>query len=246
MEKPVSEAEVWLSRMNVVEARNNKLLQSWVPKSAQEAATSADDENSDDDFAGDSELAGLGTAAKASDSELDAMLKRRPLSTNDKLLEHLLGKQAAAKKRKEQQAEKALAKSNIAAHHGLSKPMNGQQNGLRSASTHPTPSTSQADESDDEMGRAAVFSSKSKSRDPKRPAYTTRASDSDAKINQDAEPPDPRDDGATVQEIVEGQQEQGHKASNEEEDERPRKKKATSYLDELLSKKKNKKGKGRA
>ena len=101
------------------------------------------------------------------------------------------------------------------------------------------------DSDEEEQGRAAAFTSKRKTRDRDLPAFRAGGPDSPTHIDIDATPEDPREDLSTVKALANG--DQGQKEKDSEEDQRPSKRKATSYLDELLSKKKKKKtGKGKA
>ncbi|USW55138.1 hypothetical protein Slin15195_G084570 [Septoria linicola] len=265
MADQISEADIWLSRVNIAHARSQKLLESWLPKS-NSSSTSAttnsnthEDENDqeEDDFIGMTESAGLGTRPKDSDVEVDGILKKRHASSQDKLLEQLLGKKAAAAKRKEQAFAKQT-KSNIAL--GRTGPLPATS--LSAPSSKPGPSSSSSrsapaivaedddDDEEDEPGRAATFTGKRITRDRNLPAYAVggdHGGRDSSPIDADATPPDPRDDVATIKAMVKGTSQAEHELAEsdaEEEEQRPRKKKATSYLDELLSKKKKKKGKG--
>lgn len=246
MAEQASDADVWLSRVSIAQARSQRLLQSWLPKNATSSSTPAEDEDDhdQDDFTGLTESAGLGTKPKESDFEVDGILKKRHASSNDKLLEQLLGKKAAAAKKKEQALAKQ-AKSNIALGRAAPLPANGTSVSGKGA---PARSAQPADNSDDEdePGRAATFTGKKVTRDRHLPAYATGGTGarSTTPIEEDATPPDPRDDAATIKAIEKGTSRALHQQiEGEEESARPRKKKATSYLDELLSKKKRKKAK---
>ena len=242
-DEQITEADIWLSRVNIAQARSQKLLQSWLPKSGAQTSSSTPAEDDDeDDFVGMTESSGLGTAPKDSEFEVDGVLKKRHASSNDKLLEQLLGKKAAAAKRNEQ-AQARQTKSNIALGRAAPVPVNG-------ASTSAKPGASKEDDSEDEdePGRAATFTGKKVTRDRNLPAYATGGSGRRGvtPIDEDAEPPDPREDAATIEAMKNGTSQAHQEPPAESEDEAPpKKRKATSYLDELLSKKKKKKGKGK-
>jgi hypothetical protein len=242
MDKPPSEGDIWLSRINVSLARSQRVLQSWLPPKDTTTATASsqndvNDDEDDEDFTAMGESVGVGAKTSLNDDSLPS--KSKLSATNQKLLEQLLGKKAANAKLKEQKPHRST--------NGLdaSKPM--------PSSSKPAPGAQgNVSDDDEEDGRAAILTSSSrgarKVRDTKRPAYATVGDSRETMINTDAEPPDPREDPATVLEIIS----QNNTADVEdlqdaaEEVKRPAKRKATSYMDEVLAKKKKKKGKAKS
>ncbi|CZT16479.1 uncharacterized protein RCC_02322 [Ramularia collo-cygni] len=225
--EPVSEADIWLAKMNVGLSRSERVLQSWMrPAQSLDNGTSSSqiakgDDNSDEDFTAMAGSGGIGTVASAD----DAVPGRKKLSDgNQKLLEHLLGKRAAAAKMKEKKPHTS------ANGQSGSKPMPVES---KSRTTMPADDS----EDDEEMGRASTLSSRGmggrKVRDTKRPAYTTAGGEEDNIVDPDVEPSDPREDLATVAELV---TQEKHDAQAVK---RPAKRKATSYMDEMLAKKKS-------
>lgn len=212
----VSDGDLYASKYNVSLARSQALLQSWLPAKPDQNVTPAEDDD-DSDFKPMSEAAGLG-AATSSDSAISDVL-RRSRASNDKLLENLLGKKAAQARKKSMEAAKVK--------HTPSGP------------SKPAPLSRPAEDSEEEgeVGRVAAFSSRSKTRDRNIPAYTAPGGIADDILHEDAEPPDPREDLATVVEMVVEQM------PNLDEDVRPKKRKAGSYLDEILAGKASKKKK---
>lgn len=228
----VSEADIWLAKMNVGLNRSERVLQSWMRpgKSIENGSSLQDGRGGDDgeeDFSAMSGVGGIGTIASAD----DAVPGRKKLSDgNQKLLEHLLGKRAASAKMMEK-------KPHVSA--------NGQTGSKPMPVESKSKVTAPADESEDdeEMGRASTLTSRGtggrKVRDNKRPAYATAGGRGDAIVDLDVEPSDPREDLATVAELI------TQEKPTEDEIEvpvskKPAKRKATSYLDEMLAKKKNK------
>lgn len=234
MAKPpqVSEADIWLAKMNVGLNRSEKVLQSWMRPgqpldSASSLGGSGDKNDDDEDFSAMSGVGGIGTVASAD----DAVPGRKKLSdSNQKLLEHLLGKRAASAKMKEKKPHTSA---------------NGQTGSKPMPSDSKPKVTAPVDDSEDdeEMGRASTLGSRGtggrKVRDAKRPAYTTAGGEGDAIVDLDVEPPDPREDLATVAELVTQEKTAGDEAEVQAT-KKPAKRKATSYLDEMLAKKKSK------
>ncbi|KAK0936814.1 hypothetical protein LTR29_011588 [Friedmanniomyces endolithicus] len=98
-------ADIILNRQAVALARSRRLVQSWLPQKP----TTADEElpnpqptagEEDDDWEGMTELQGVGSKRKAEDEGVLDGLKRKKLSSDNKLLELLLGKKAAQARRK--------------------------------------------------------------------------------------------------------------------------------------------------
>lgn len=231
---PVSEADIWLAKMNAGLNRSERVVQSWMrPGKSQVNGTSPQIANGSLDEEDFSALSGAGGIEIKGSAEEDATPGRKRLSDqNQKLLEHLLGKRAASAKMKEKKPHTSA---------------NGQ------TGSKPMPSKSEpkaavpADDSEDdeEMGRASTFSSRDtggrKVRDTKKPAYTTAGGEADVVLKPDVDPPDPREDPVTMKELI-----MQEKASEDEDEaevpiqKKPAKRKATSYLDEMLAKKKSK------
>lgn len=235
---PVSEADIWLAKMNVGLSRSDRVLQSWMrPGKLQENGASpqtiSKDEN-DEDFSGMFGNGGIERVASAD----DAVPGRKKLSDgNQKLLEQLLGKKAANAKMKEKKPHTSA---------------NGQTGSKPMPSEAKQKIDTPADDSEDdgEMGRASTLSSRGtggrKVRDPKRPVYTTAGGEEDAIVTPDVDPPDPRQDLATMKEMATQEEVEENEAHREVQEKKPAKRKATSYLDEMLAKKKNKSKKNAA
>ncbi|KAF2268114.1 hypothetical protein CC78DRAFT_530492 [Lojkania enalia] len=141
MSKRNSESDVLVNRLNVGLAKHQKLLASWLgPKSKAELEIEkSNEEQEQKDFQEegiDSHLVGVG-GQMLKEIE-DGTFKRRTQTSQDKLLQQLLGAKAA----KAHKAAKQAPKEHI-------KPQK---------LNHST--TSKADDSDDEGGRAATFISK--------------------------------------------------------------------------------------
>jgi len=220
----LSQADIIFNRTNVALARSQRLIQSWLPPKPQ-----AEDQNStdslanqdeDDDFRGDSEIGGIGSAAQKDDSGLpEGAFKRRNPGANDKLLDSLLGKKAANAHRKAQ----ALAKSATA------QPLSAPKPVAKETSKRPA----QDSDSDDEGGRAAAFKSKRSKPSKPQPKMSEEAAEDDADAHA-------ADDEIAVNETgpsFEPPQE-ASTASKTGGRKRP-----ASYLDELLGQKANKKNK---
>ncbi|KJX93364.1 hypothetical protein TI39_contig4330g00015 [Zymoseptoria brevis] len=241
MDLPASEGDIFLSKINVAFARSQGILQSWMPQKHSSSATQlskndAYDKDSDEEDYATTGEAGIGDTTSVGDDGLSSKSQLNPAS--QKLLEQLLGKKAANAKLKEQKPHRS------ANGFDASKPMP-----TTSPSTPATATTVPNDSDDEEEGRAAMLTSSSrrgtrKVRDRKRPAYVTAGGSADAILDPDVEPPGPREDPATVREIL-GQDEEVASQKEEVEEKRPAKRKATSFMDEMLAKKKKKKGKGK-
>jgi hypothetical protein len=239
MDRPPNEGDIWLSRINVSLARSQRELQSWLPPkdTTSGALLSQNDPEDDDDedFIAMGESAGIGIKPRLDDNGLPS--KSKLSATNQKLLEQLLGKKAATANLKERKPPPTNT--------GLdaSKPMPS------SSKTAPA-ATQDGSDDDEEDGRAAMLTSSSrgarKVRDTKRPAYATAGGNADTLINPDVEPPDPREDPATVLDIISQDNAVSAEQEVERDVKRPAKRKATSYMDEILAKKKKKKGKAKS
>jgi hypothetical protein len=218
----LTQADIIFNRTNVALARSQRLIASWLPPKPesenQDLTTSPAD--GDDDFCGDSEIGGIGSATQRDDSGLpEGAFKRRNPGANDKLLDSLLGKKAANAHRKAQ----ALAKSAAAQPLGAPKPV------VKETSKR----LAQDSDSEDEGGRAAAF--KSKRARPNKPQ--AKVSDGDMEENADAHVAGDDGVGKAIETSPELPQ-QTNIASKTGGRKRP-----ASYLDELLSQKANKKNK---
>ena len=217
---PAQRAEVILNRTNVALARSQRLIQSWLPpRSPTSTAANAQDlEENEDDFKGMSELGGVGSRNAFGEEGLpDGSLRRSKLSSNDKLLEQLLGKKAmqAKKKRDEAQRKDGLGASK----EGASKP--GPKKDVRR----------EVESEDEEEGRASAFTSKKGKPIRKQPRKedAVAANDDEVKVEASA--------------VRKSQTKTTDSDDSDAESQRPTKKRPGSYLDELLSKKASKKGK---
>lgn len=221
----LAQADIILNRTNVALARSQRLIASWLPpKDAAEPQSSAQqDDGDDDDFRGDSEIGGIGSAAQRDDSGMpDGAFKRRKLGANDKLLESLLGKKAANAHRKSQQ-QSGRGGSGLA--QSASKPLSKEQ---------PRRQLVEEDSDEDEGGRAATF--KSKKSKAKKHAAPARDEDGD----EDAVP------RAGAEELAErAVLDEPKPAASQQPPPAAGKKRPASYLDELLAQKASKKSKKR-
>jgi hypothetical protein len=217
----LSQADIIFNRTNVALARSQRLIQSWLPPKPEAEQDSPANQDDDDDFRGDSEIGGIGSAAQKDDSGLpEGAFKRRNPGANDKLLDSLLGKKAANAHRKAQ----ALAKQSATA-----QPQTAAKPAVKETAKRPA----QDSDSDDEGGRAAAFKSKRPRPSKPQPKIAgeptendtdARAADEEVKANVTEPSPEP------LQETITASKTGGRK--------RP-----ASYLDELLGQKANKKDK---
>jgi hypothetical protein len=217
----LSQADIIFNRTNVALARSQRLIQSWLPpKPEAENQESAANQDDDDDFRGDSEIGGIGSAAQKDDSGLpEGAFKRRNPGANDKLLDSLLGKKAANAHRKAQ----ALAKSATAQSQTAPKPA------VKETAKRPALDS----DSDDEGGRAAAFKSKRPRPSKPQPKISEEATENDT----DARVEDEEVKANVTEPSPEAPQETST-ASKTGGRKRP-----ASYLDELLGQKANKKNK---
>lgn len=217
--------DILYNRNNVALARSQRLMQAWLPPKPQaqdqdSTLPTANEDNGDDDFRGDSEMGGIGSAAQKDDSGLpEGAFKRRTLGANDKLLDSLLGKKAANAHRK----TLALAKSTAA------QPLSAPKPAVEEKPKRPA----QDSDSDDEGGRAAAFKSKRPRPSKPQPKVSEESAESiagphvaddDVKVDATEPSPEPTQQTTTTS-----------KAGG--------KKRPASYLDELLGQKANKKNK---
>lgn len=219
MAAPTSETDVILNRINVSLARSQRLINSWLPPKPESEAV--DEKEDEDDFKSMTEIGGLGSKTAYAEEEglPDGAFQRKKLSSNDKLLEQLLGKKVAQARKKE--AGKSMSTSKHAAPKQLA--------------SWPKVSKGAESEDEDEGGRVAAF--KSKKRKPEAKPQTVKVSTDDETMEDVIDSgeatgtPNPTDNDAAVEK---GSPPQQQKAA---------KRKSTSYLDELLAQKANKKSK---
>ena len=218
-----SEADVILNRINVSLARSQRLINSWLPPKAE--SQDVEENEDEEDFKSMTEIGGLGSkTAYAGDESLpDGAFQRKKLSSNDKLLEQLLGKKAAQARKKSQDAGKSMSTSKHAAPKQLT--------------TRPKASREVESEDEDEGGRSAAF----KSRQRNKPSNPRTA--------------DPQADDDQIDVLIEDQSVTATVGTDDggsfnaksvnifNTEQEPAKRKTTSYLDELLAQKANKKSK---
>ncbi|KAK4570371.1 hypothetical protein LTR86_002451 [Recurvomyces mirabilis] len=104
--KPPTQAEVAQNRNAVKLARDQRIIQSWLPPATateQSTATTQETDDDDQDFSGMmDELGGIGSKRKlADDDDILGSLKRTKVARDDKLLERLIGRKGAEAKKKE-------------------------------------------------------------------------------------------------------------------------------------------------
>jgi hypothetical protein len=220
MATSTSEADVILNRINVSLARSQRLINSWLPPKLE--SQDVEDNEDEEDFKSMTEIGGLGskTAYAGYDGLPDGAFQRQKLSSNDKLLEQLLGKKAAQARKKSQEAGKSMSTSKHAAPKQLT--------------TRPKASREVDSEDDDEGGRAAAFKSKQQKK---------RSEQRSADALADDEQIDGSIDVQSVAAAVDTDYRGSSNAASIDTEQKPAKRKATSYLDELLAQKANKKSK---
>lgn len=95
----LAESEIILNKTNIALARSRKLIQSWLVNPT--ADTPHGEEDNDEDFKPESETAGIGSTVQTDDAGRSIRSRK---ANNDKLLEQILGKQAAQAHRRSQQS----------------------------------------------------------------------------------------------------------------------------------------------
>ncbi|TKA78815.1 hypothetical protein B0A55_02248 [Friedmanniomyces simplex] len=140
-------ADIILNRQSVALARSRRLVQSWLPSKTTTGEEDVETRTQqpaaeDDDFDGMTELQGVGSKRKAEDEGVLDGLKRKKLSSDDKLLELLLGKEAVRARKKSQEASRYGGRT---AHKGVEKQPRAQQRDVSD---------------DEEEGRASSFKSR--------------------------------------------------------------------------------------
>ncbi|TKA43843.1 hypothetical protein B0A54_05602 [Friedmanniomyces endolithicus] len=205
-------ADIIFNRQAVALARSRRLVQSWLPpKPTTDDAELPDQqpaaEEEDDDWEGMTELQGVGSKRKAEDEGVLDGLKRKKLSSDNKLLELLLGKKAA------QARKKTLETSRYGGRAAALKPL--EKRGI-------VPKHRDVSE-DEEEGRASSFKSrKSKAK----PAVVELEPEVDR-----PEDPVPDEDGMGAKQQVQAL------SARVEAHPPAKKRKGGSYLDEILNQK---------
>ena len=143
----VNDADVVMNRLNVALARSQRLINSWLPQNQTRESEDGEVEADDDDehFKPMSETGGIGSKVAFDDEGLpDGAWQRKKLSSNEKLMEQLMGKKAARARVKSRDAGKSIS----ASRHAAPKPLlNAMREQKRKAES----------EDEDEGGRAAAF-----------------------------------------------------------------------------------------
>ncbi|ORY02947.1 hypothetical protein BCR34DRAFT_447855, partial [Clohesyomyces aquaticus] len=224
MAKRNSEGDVLFNRMSVGVAKGQRLLASWGGLPAEEREPVNPDQERDElaDEVQGPETIGVGGIIPK-DIE-DGSFTRRPLTSNDRLLEQLIGKKAA----KEHRASKPAPRD----------ASNPQKFGRK-------PETSKREPSDDEEeGRASAFRSKRTKTNRMPPPKTTIARDDGETAVGETESPQEggSDSTATMKKTVTGP-EPGQPEEEDATSARPVKPKSGSYLDEILAERSKKKKK---
>ncbi|KAK6411261.1 hypothetical protein LTR81_014653 [Elasticomyces elasticus] len=132
--------------LNRMIARDQRLMHVYQPARTTESGNEQLDDDDDLDTIG--ELGGIGSKREAEDDDIFDGLKRRKLSSEDKLLEQLIGKKAAQARKKSQEANRTMSRFGT-------KPAVVRKQDIESE--------------DEEEGRAASF----KSRKPKQRVVST-------------------------------------------------------------------------
>ena len=221
VEGAASEADVVMNRLNVALARSQKIINSWLPAAKDEDIGETTSDQDDEDFKSMSEQAGIGSKVAFGDEGLpDGAFQRKKLSSNDKLLEQLLGKKAAQAKRKSQEAQKRSSTSK-SANTGLVAGRAKQPEGDRESD-------------DDEEGRAATFKSRATNR-------VRKDVQDEGRLGIDYADDAVGDDRAPEESSYLVQHEKVLLALASKAGNKPAKKRPSSYLDELLAQKSNKK-----
>lgn len=227
MAQVTSEDDILFSnRFNIALARSQRLLSSWIQRNPVAQGEGEDHSNEDTfnerDFTSQTEKGGVDSkAAYAQDDTLpDGSFQRKKLSSNDRLLENILGQKAAQARKKSQAPGKAMSASK----HAEPKPLTARPKALRK---------NDSDE-DEAGGRAAAFKSRSQRNRAESLIENAR------KVDQQMDDPVDEERNPVVKQP--GRPETSTAAAPQAES-KPTKSKATSYLDELLAEKANKKSK---
>jgi hypothetical protein len=217
-----SDPDVIFNRLNIALARSQRVLNSWIPsKSEAKEATHVDD-HPEDEFKSMHEKPGLESkAAYADDDDLpDGAIQRKKLASNDKLLEQLLGSKAAQAKKKSKEPGKSMS----ASRHTASKQLTTRSKALREVDSG----------EDEEGGRAAAFKSK-------QTKYHRKSSNPDTTIED--ERLDVQVDSEQVTATKNHKDDESSPGVPSNTPQSSSKRKPTSYLDEMLAQRANKKSK---
>ncbi|KAK4893523.1 hypothetical protein LTR27_008206 [Elasticomyces elasticus] len=136
--------------LNRMIARDQRLMQVYQPARTAESGNEQLDDDDDLDTIG--ELGGIGSKRKAEDDDIFDGLKRKKLSSEDKLLEQLIGKKAAQARKKSQEASRTTSRF-----------------GVRPQAKPAVVHKRDVESEDEEEGRAASF----RSRKPKQRVVST-------------------------------------------------------------------------
>lgn len=229
MDGQVSQADLILNRTNMALARSQKLIQSWLPpRPEQESEQDAGAQDDGEDLKSMLESAGVGAARQYDEGLPDPAFQRKKLSSNDKLLEQLLGKKAA---KAHKASRPAPAKSMSQAKHTAPKPL------------APRPKQEEAESEDDEGGRSTVFQSRSGKSNKRQGAKKGPTAPGQSQMYEqiEAEAGSTLDENRGVPDPVRKLEKTS--TLDSEPDERPKRRKGGSYLDELLAEKARKKSK---
>ena len=226
MNANANEADVVLNRLNVALARSQRIINSWLPPKSQ-TAEEEQHEDDDEDFTHMSEERGVGFEGNMDDEDdsiAHALRRRKKLSSNDKLLEQLIGKKAAQAKKKTQDSGKSMS----LAKHAAPKPMISRPRQGREVES----------EDDEDAGRSAAFTSRRRGNAPKKRSVDPVVEDdptSAAAVNGDV-------DVSGLTGSATGAKQNATDIASERH-EKPLKTKGNTYLDELLAQKSRKKKK---
>ena len=210
-----------LNLLNIGLARSSKVLQSWASqKSVAQDSIEETDAFDEQEFKSATENSGISSksAYAEDDAVADGSFQRKKLSSNEALSELLLGQKVANARKK----SRAPGKDMSASRHAASKPL-----------TRRPIATRDVDSEDEGEGRAAAFKSKQPRKGPQRAFKDVDKVDEDIDGQLD-----------DVQSIVERPDDSEiDRLADSVAEPKPAKTKATSYLDEILAQKANKKSK---
>jgi hypothetical protein len=224
MDSNTNEADVILNRTNIALARSNRILQSWLKSRPEDEHTQAADEQLDisNDFESMSETAGVGSkAAENNDDLLSGLRPGKLRSTDDALLEQLLGKKAAQARRKAQ----AVDKNASGAKRVHEKPADAASRRIREETSN----------DEEEVGRAAHFTAH---RSLKSSSGSLRKTAQQPASNSVSRPVDGQTDDVSENDVA-----SPIPKTNSRLHKSPPKRKSGSYLDEILAQKAMKKSK---
>jgi hypothetical protein len=214
------DVEALINRQNVGLARSKRILNSWLPAKCEHEAA-AEEEEDDADLVPMAEPAGLGSKVAYEEYEGGdgISLPSKKLSSNDKLLEQIIGSKAAHA-RKKQRMEDASSKN-----------VNGHSMSKQYASrTKQEQAKEYQSEDEDEGGRAATIASRRRDIPQDNVESQTEPQDKGGSDAEDADESTQRLKAST------------NTISSKPEDNSWKRKKG-SYLDEILAQKSRKKKK---